>query len=132
MAGGKSDALENEVLDDWLGSGSPATVWIALYTATPSDAGGGTEVAGNAYARVSVTNNATNWPAAASGSKDNGVAFTFPTATPSGWGTVVAFGIHRHATNDDLLYWGPLSPSKTVNPTDAPYFDIASLIVTED
>jgi len=50
---GKSDYLENKVLDHVLRNTSytpPATVYLGLFTANPTDAGGGTEVSGNAYA----------------------------------------------------------------------------------
>jgi len=49
MAGSKSNYLEDELLDHVLGGADwarPATVYIALYTVTPGDAGGGTEVTG--------------------------------------------------------------------------------------
>lgn len=85
MAGSFSNYLENALLDHALGGGNytrPATVYIALFTVAPSDAGGGTEVSGNNYSRAAVTNDATNFPAASGGAKSNGVAITF--ATPSG------------------------------------------------
>src|SRR5262245_56639929 len=69
-----STFLANEILDHVFSAASytaPANITCALYTASPSDAGGGTEVSGGAYARVSQTNNATNWPAASAGSKSN-------------------------------------------------------------
>ena len=37
-----------------------AAIYLALFTAMPSDSGGGTEVSGGSYARVAITNNATN------------------------------------------------------------------------
>lgn len=135
MAGSKSNFLELELLDHVLGNApytAPATVYVALYTATPSDAGGGTEVSGNAYARVPVTNNATNWPAASAGSKSNGTAITFPQATPSGWGVVTQFGIFDASTSGNLLYWGDLTASKTVDPLDTVSFAIGALVVNED
>jgi hypothetical protein len=52
MAGGKSDYLELELLDHVLGGADysrPSPVHVALFTATPSDSGGGTEVSGNNY-----------------------------------------------------------------------------------
>ena len=134
MPGSKSDALENEVLDGVLGGPQlalAATVWAALYTAAPTDAGGGTEVTGGSYARVSITNNATNWPAAAAGSKSNGTAIVFPQATAN-WGTVVAFAIHRHVTNDDILIWGDLTASKSVENGDTAQFAIGGITYTED
>lgn len=134
MAGSKSDFLENELLDHVLGNAAytaPATVYIALYTAAPTDAGGGTEVTGGSYARVAVTNNATNWPAASGGAKSNGTAVTFPTATAN-WGTVVAFGILDAASAGNLLYWADLTTSKAVNNGDTASFAVGDIDVTED
>lgn len=132
---GKSDYLENRVLDHFLGgvaSTAPATVYVALFTAAPTDAGGGTEVSGGAYARAAVTNNATNWPAASGGAKANGTAITFPAPTAN-WGVVVAFGIFDAAAAGNLLYWGLITPNKTVNNGDpAPSFAVGDLDVTED
>ncbi len=105
---------------------------VALFTATPSDTGGGTEVSGNAYARVAVTNNATNWPAASAGSKANGAAITFPQATPAGWGVVTQFGIFDASTAGNLLAWGDLTASKTVDALDTVSFAIGALTITLD
>jgi hypothetical protein len=106
----KSDYMENKALDGRYGGPDfvrPATVYVGLFTATPSDAGGGTEVSGGAYARVAVTNNSTNFPAAASGSKSNGTAITFPTLTANA-GTAVAFGTFDASTAGNLMDWGAL------------------------
>jgi hypothetical protein len=81
---GKSEYLENAILDHVLGGPDytrPGTLYIALYTVAPTDAGGGTEVAGGSYARVAVTNNSTNFPAAAGGAKTNGTLIEFAEAT---------------------------------------------------
>ena len=59
MAGPKSNYLQNSYID-WLLRGqlftAPATTYMALFTVTPSDSGGGTEVSssGTSYARVSI------------------------------------------------------------------------------
>ena len=134
--GSKSDYLENQLLDLVLGDGGtfshPATVYVALYTVTPSDSGGGTEVTGGSYARVAVTNNATNFPDASGGAKANGTAITFPTPTAN-WGTIVAFAILDASTAGNLLYWGAITPNKTVNNGDpAPSFAVGDLDITED
>ena len=134
MAGSKSNYLENAILDHVLGGGDftrPATVYVALYTVAPTDAGGGTEVSGGSYARVSVTNNATNWPAAASGAKSNGTAITFPTASGD-WGTVVAFAILDASSGGNFLYWGDLLSSRVVNNGDTASFAPGTLDITED
>lgn len=134
MAGSKSDFLELELLDHVLGNAAytaPATVYVALYTVAPTDAGGGTEATGGSYARKDVANNATNWPAASGGAKSNGVAITFVTATAS-WGTVVAFGIFDALTLGNLLYWATLTINKTIDSGDIAQFAIGDLDVTED
>ena len=130
----KSNFLEDKILDHVLGGGDytrPATVYVALYTAAPSDAGGGTEVSGGDYARAAVTNNSANWPAASGGSKSNGADITFPQAT-AGWGTVVAAGILDNSTGGNLLYYGNLTASKTVNAGDTLRFPAGNLAITED
>jgi hypothetical protein len=102
-----SDYLENELLDHVFGASAytaPATLYVALFTAAPTDAGGGTEVTGGSYARAAVTNNLTNFPAAASGAKSNANAITFATATAD-WGTVVAAGIFDALSGGNLIAW---------------------------
>ena len=134
MAGSKSDYLENEVLDHVLGGGDytrPATVYVALYTEAPTDAGGGTEVTGGSYARVAVTNNSTNFPAASGGAKSNGTEITFETATAN-WGTVVAFGILDASTSGNLLLWATLTANKTIDSGDTAKFAAGDLDYTED
>jgi hypothetical protein len=104
---GFSDFLELELLDHVFGAAAyvaPVTLYPALFTVAPTDAGGGTEVAGGSYARPAVTNNATNFPAAAAGAKSNGTAITWPTATAD-WGTVVAIGLYDAVTGGNLLGW---------------------------
>lgn len=138
---GKSDYLENRVLDHFLGgaaSSAPATVYVGLYTTALNDASTGTtpspgvEVSGGSYARAAVTNNATNWPNASGGAKANGTAITFPAPTAN-WGTIVGFAILDAATNGNILYFGAVTPNKTVNNGDpAPSFAVGDLDVTED
>ena len=79
----KTDYSENKVLDHLNGKASFAmpTAYVALFTAAPSDADGGTEVTGGSYARVA-TSGAT-WTAASGGSTSNAAAATFPTASAS-------------------------------------------------
>jgi hypothetical protein len=132
---GKSDYLENAILNHIL-SGTTytpaATTYIALFTVAPVDAGtGGTEVTGGSYARVSVTNNATNWPAASGGSKSNGTTITFPAATGT-WGTVVTFGIYDASSGGNLLYFGSLSTAQSVVNGNTVSFAASSLTITED
>jgi hypothetical protein len=112
----------------------PAGLWIALFTVTPSDvAGSGTEVTGGNYARASMGAPAdATWSAvsATDGLTDNIADITFPTPNAN-WGTIVAFGIFDAATAGNMLIWGPLTASKTVNNGDpAPKFVAGSLDIT--
>lgn len=135
MAGGKSDYLENKTLDHVLGGGDytrPGTVYLALYTATPSDvAASGTEVTGGSYVRLSITNNGTNFPSASAGVKSNGATFTFVQATAD-WGTVVAWSLKDQSTLGNTLYWGPLTPNKIVSNGDTASFAVGDLTISED
>lgn len=133
---GISDYLENEILDHVLSAATytpPATLYIALFTTSPNfeTGAGGTEVTGGSYARLSVTNNSTNFPAASAGSKSNGATFTFTTPTAS-WGTVVGFGIYDDPTAGNLLMGNTLTTSKTINSGDTVSFNSGSITVTMD
>lgn len=121
--GSKSDYLELEVLDHVLGGADfprPATVYLALYSAAPSDTGGGTELtSGTApgYARIAITNNVTNFPAAATngttgkGEKALAVAHSSPANSGgSDWPTVVAWALLDASTGGNLLFWGEVAP----------------------
>jgi hypothetical protein len=121
MPGGMSDFLELEVLDHLLSAATytaPATTHVSLFTVVSADGATFTEPVGNAYARVAVTNNATNWPAAGSGLKSNGTAITFPKATPGGWGTIRGWGIHDAASAGNLLFWGLLARNEEIAVVD--------------
>ena len=124
--------LENELNDHVLGGADysrPATVHFALFTSAPTESGGGTECSGGSYARVAVTNNATNFPAAVSGVKANGTAVTFPTASGS-WGTVVAFGVFDAASAGNLLYFGNLASTRTITSGDTARFAAGDFTIT--
>jgi len=139
MAGSFSDYWEDLILDFLLGGGEltpPNPVYVALYTAAPTDAGGGTEVAtdgGTLYARVAVDNDADAWPECTpgSGEKSNGEEIAFPTAGAS-WGTVVAFGLFSASSEGNLLIWGDLTVSKSIGDGDTAKFAIGDLDLTLD
>lgn len=127
---GLSDYLELELLDHILGVGSytAPTPYLALFTAAPSDAGGGTEVSGGSYARVNISS---SFSAAASGASANTSPITFPTATAS-WGTVTHVGIYDASTSGNLLAWDALDASKAVGNGDVIAFAIGDLEITLD
>jgi hypothetical protein len=100
------------------------TLTVALYTAAPGEAGGGTEVSGGSYARQSITFNAA---ATVSGTTtaDNAAEVLFPVATAN-WGTVVAAGVFN---GSDLVWYGNLTISRTVNSGDQFRFAAGSIAV---
>lgn len=119
------------VLDYLFGNASPAsvgTLYFALFTALPSASGGGTEVTSGSYARVSVTNNNTNFPATSSNIKANGTAITWPTSTAA-WGTVVGWGVYDASTAGNLLAYGSFTPVN-MNLGDAAAYAIGAFTVT--
>ena len=96
---------------------SPTTVYLALYTTAASDAAGGTEVTGGAYARQAITFAA---PAnSADGGKfiENTADIQFPVATAT-WGTVTHIGLVDALTGGNLLYHGALPSSKLIENGD--------------
>lgn len=111
-----SNFLENALLNRIFNGGTltlPSTLYIGLFTAAPTDAGGGTEVSGNNYARLAVPADTTNFPTSTSGSVQNALTLTF--AIPSGnWGTVTHIGIFDAATAGNLLIWGALSSPRVI------------------
>lgn len=132
MPGSASDYLENAILDHVYGGVAytpAATVYIALATAA-SD-GSLTELAGNGYARVAVTNDLTSWPAAVGGVKANGVTISFPTAAPGDWATATHFGILDAAVAGNLLGWGELDTPRTVTAGKALAFLPGTLQISE-
>ena len=124
----KSYYLDNAVLDAALRNtaySSPATVYVALYTASPGPTGGGTEVSGGSYARTVCT-----FGAPSSGALVNSAPCTFPQATGN-WGTVTSFGVFDAPTGGNLLYYGNLTASKTINTGDQLTFATSGISVTE-
>lgn len=138
MAGTLSDYLEKKILDHVFGAvayTAPATVYVGLATAAITDASTGstvTEPSGNAYARVAVTNNATNFPAATgtTATKQNAL-ITFPTPTGS-WGTVTHFFIADASTAGNILAWGDLTASQTIASGNTVTFAANSITITLD
>lgn len=133
MAGSFSDYVENETLDLWFGGQSvtpPTTLYVQAYTAAPNDAGGGTQVTTNGHARVAVTNNLTNFPAASGGSKSNGTAFTWGAASGGSWGSVVAVGMFDASSGGNLIGWSDVPVAKTIDDGDVLFIGVGALTIT--
>ena len=151
-----TDFLENKLLDFIFrgqalsitgasaaaGTG-PTNLYVGLLTAAPSDSAAGTEVTGGSYARVAVSSALANWAgtqAAASttassgtsGTTSNNGAITFPAPTAN-WGVVTHFAIYDASTAGNMLIYGTLTASKTINNGDAaPSFSAAALTIQLD
>ncbi|MGB5925320.1 MAG: hypothetical protein WBH01_04420 [Dehalococcoidia bacterium] len=124
-----TDFMENKIIDHMLRAQAytpPSTVYVALFTSAPSDAGGGTEVSGGAYARQAVT-----LDAAAGGASSNSADITFPQATAD-WGTITHLALMDALTGGNMLMHSPLDASKTVNNGDTFKFNAGDLDVTVD
>ena len=139
-----SDYLENKLIDHVFRGQDYANpvLYIGLLTAAPSDSGGGTEVSGNAYARVKAAAGAsqalTDWKSTQNdslastgtgGNTTNTNAVNFPTPTAT-WGVVTHFGIYDALTGGNLLFWGSLTISKTINQSDTVTFPAGTLSIT--
>lgn len=119
----------------------PTNVYVALYTADPTDADSGTEVTGGAYARQAVSTG-TSGTGAGSGWTDpgasgtintsNNAAVTFPTPTAN-WGTITHVGLRDAVTAGNLIGSVALSTSRVINNGDsAPSFAIGALVFQLD
>ena len=133
------NALGDHVLRDTAYT-KPTTIYIALFTAAPSDSGGGTEVTGGSYARVQVGPSVSTWKStngatsgASSGTSGiflNASTITFPAPTAN-WGSVTHVGVFDASTSGNLLFHGSLTTPKTVNNGDpAPTFPADSFSIT--
>lgn len=129
-----SDYIEGKIADLLFGDTEytiPSNYYLALYTAAPSDTGGGTEVSGGSYARVQVANNATNFPNAVGGLKKLATEAEFATASAD-WGTVVAVALLDAPTGGNLIVHGSLTTSKAVVSGDTPKFNADALSIQFD
>lgn len=112
-------ALINHILRNTPYTTPGTSVYLALFTAAPGEAGGGTEVSGGSYARQQVT--AWNAPSGRATANTNVIAF--PKATAS-WGTITHVAIFDASTSGNLLVYGQLTESKTIGADDT--FSIAA------
>lgn len=120
--------LETRVLQWALTNGSPTrpTAWyVGLFTAAPGEAGGGTEVAGNAYVREDVTFTVSGNLAT------NSAAIEWPTATGN-WGTITHVAIFDASTSGNMLVYAALTSSKTISTGDVLRIPSGDLDVTLD
>ena len=123
-----SNYLENKVLDHVLKNTQytqPSALYVGLFTNTSGNAAtnleAGTitdEVSGGSYGRQTAT-----FAAASNGSSATSATITFPTASAS-WGTITHVAVMDAATSGNVLFWGAVTTSKTIDSGDT--FQITS------
>lgn len=121
-----TDYLENALLNHVyrnIAMTSPLTVYLGIFTVTPSDAGGGTEVTGGGYARQAVTFGA---PSGGAISNTAEVAFT---ASGANFGTIVAGAIFDAASGGNMLSWDGF-PSALIEDGDTLRFPIGVINIS--
>lgn len=123
----KSNYLENKILDHVLGNTpftQPASLYVALFTSDPGEAGGGTEVTGGGYARQPIDFNAASGGSATS---DGQVDFSNMPAS-----TVTHMAIYDASTSGNLLYYGVLGSPKTIEAGNTATLADDDLTISED
>ena len=125
-----TDYTENLVLN-WLlttNSATRPTAWyVGLFTAAPSDTGGGTEVSGSAYARVATGTITVSGTATTA---TNAAAIEFAAANGGNWGTITHAAIFDASTGGNMIAWAALTTSRTINDGDVLRIPASSLTVT--
>lgn len=134
--GALSDIYDNHALDALLGDNHsatwPTTVYIGYSSTAPAKDGTNvTEPTDAAYARQAVGNSSVNWPDAASGTKSNGVAIIFPTATAD-QGTILYWIMMDDPTAGNLAASGALISPVAVGIGITPDFPPTTLVIGAD
>lgn len=114
---GYSTLLKNAIFND-LYKAIPLPIYPTLWGAyctggSPTGAAFGTEPSGNAYSRIAIANNTSNFPPATGGTKSNGTTWEWPLSTGS-QGTASHFGLFTASTGGVYLGRAPLNPPKTI------------------
>lgn len=109
-----------------------SVVWTEMTLLLKADTGTTIpEVTGGSYARVQRDPLDANWDNPTPGDVDNAADIAFPSPTAN-WGIVAGFFIADAATLGNLLYFGVLTTTKTVNNGDAaPTFSAGALTAAE-
>jgi hypothetical protein len=135
--GSAAETAENWVLDSAFGDNHstsfPDDIYFALFTETPTDAGGGIEVAstGNNYYRAYMPNDNTTWADAVGSVKATVAIVQFPNALED-WGTIVSWGIFDSLDGGTLIVYGDLDLPRGITSGTSPFFAPGDFSVTAD
>jgi hypothetical protein len=123
-----SDYLENKLLDHTLGGTAftqPSSLYLGLFTNDSANAASnleaGTltdEISGGSYARETVA-----FSTASGGSASTSATVTFTAATAN-WGTITHVAVLDASSAGNVLFWGAVTTSKTIESGDT--FQISS------
>jgi len=109
-------------------------IFVALFTAPPGEAGGGTEVTGGSYARAALQPLDANWDvqAGSGGNTANTADLVFNAPTSPNWGDVTDMAIVDRATGAATMFsFATLTATRTINDGDqAPKFAAGALTNT--
>lgn len=106
-------------------------LYLAFFTAAPSESDNGTEVSGGSYARQAISFSDPATDDDGTTSMSNAAGIEFPTAS-SAWGTVVSWGIFDARTSGNLLWYGTLTTQKTLTANDTILVHAGDLILRID
>jgi hypothetical protein len=142
MPGSLSDYLEQNIINATLRGVAlplPTNVFLALFTASPTDANitanEVTLAAWPAYVRQNAAAGgpiANGWSAPVNGVSNNALLLTFPANNGAAAVTVTHIGLYDAATGGNLLYHNVLAISKTMQPTDVLTFPANTISITLD
>jgi len=104
----------------------PTAWYLALFTSDPTDAGSGTEISGNGYARQTAA-----WTVSGNLATNSG-AIEYPPCTGNAWGTVTHVGVFTAATSGDLIVHSALTASKAVAVGDVLRVNAGEIDITLD
>lgn len=106
-----SNYLEQEILDHLIGAATwtaPSTLYLALFTSDPGEDASGTEVSGSGYSRQAMA-------MSRSGSVIDNDALESFTASGGNFGTVTHWAVFDAASGGNMLFYGSLDTSRTIN-----------------
>ena len=126
-----TDYTENLVLNFLLTTNTatrPTAWYVGLFTAAPSDTGGGTEVSGSGYARV--VTGTMSVSGASPTTATNAAAIEFAAASGGNWGSIGWAAIFDASTSGNMIAWAQLTTARTINDGDVFRIPASSLTVT--
>lgn len=119
--------LRDKLLNEAVGAvafAPAATLEIRLFSTVLTAAGAGTEISNAGYARQTINNDTSFFPASTSGAKTNAVRVDFDDATED-WLDILAVGLFD--AGDNLYFFMNLDAPVSISETFHLFFDIGDL-----